>query len=144
MKTGSKIVFGIVAGIILLIGGCVGSIFLSTAGIQKAAEATLTDLNVGKVEQVYSSSAMTKKFTLEEFKSAMGIGAKLDISTVTKQGWTGRGFQDGQKYITGNFTFSNGHEQVLTFWYINTDGELKLVGITSGKPETPSSSKSSE
>ncbi len=138
MNKGSKIVFSVVAAIILLIGGCVGSIFLSTAGIQKAAEATLSDLNAGKVEQVFNDSMMTNKFTLDEFKAAMGIGGRLDISTVTKLGWTGRGFQDGQKYITGNFKFSNGHEQVLTFWYVKVEDDLKLVGITSGRPDTSS------
>ncbi len=136
MKTGSKIAFGIVAAIILLISGCVGTIFLSTAGVQKAAEATLTDFNAGKVEQVYSGSAMTTKYTLDEFKSAMGIGAERDISTVTKQGWIGRGFQNGEKYISGNFKFSNGHEQVITFWYVEVDDSLKLIGITSGRPST--------
>jgi len=133
-----KVVLSILAGIVLLIGGCVGVIFLSTAGVQKAAEATLADFNAGKVEQVYSSSAMTKKYTLDEFKTTMGIGAIQDIANVTKQGWTGRGVQNGQKYIYGNFKFANGHEKILTFWYVEVDKTLQLVGITSGAPKTNS------
>jgi len=129
-----KVILSILAGIVLLIGGCVAMIFLSTAGVQKAAETTLADMSAGKIEQVYSGSAMTEKYTLDEFKSVMGIGAQRDVANVSKQGWTGRGLQNDQKYIYGNFKFADGHEQVLTFWYIETDKTLKLAGITSGAP----------
>ena len=135
MKIFTKIIIGIavvVAGILLLV-------FAGTSGVKKAAEATLQEFQTGHIEQAYEHSALTKKYSFEQFNQALGAGSPFDITSVEKIKWTGRGFQNGEKYIYGNFKFADGSEDIVTFSYVKNGDDLQLYGITRGAPKTDSS-----
>lgn len=131
-----SIIKKILLGFVIFIALIVGLVFIGTKGVDKAAEATLADFANGNVEKVYNESALTKEFTLEQFSNVLGQGAPLDMSKMTKIKWTGRGFNNGRKYIYGTFKMPDGSEGVLTFTFIKVDGKLKLFGIKTGAPET--------
>lgn len=137
-----KVVLGIVGGFAVFVLGIVFLVFAGTSGVQGAAEATLEEFQSGHVEQAYDSSALTKKYSFDQFDAALGAGSKFDITSVEKIKWTGRGFKDGQKYIYGNFKFADGSEDVITFSYVKADKGLQLYGITRGAPKTKSNSDS--
>ncbi len=106
-----------------------------SSGTQDAAEAIMADFNAGKIEEVYNNSVMTEDFTLEEFEAVMGVGSEWDITQAQKVSWVGRGFQNSEKYTYGRFLFSNNKEQIVTFWFVEINDELKLSGITGGEPD---------
>jgi hypothetical protein len=131
MSTLKKVLIGIGVAIVAIVALALGG----SAGTDVAAEAVLQQFADGKYEEVYNESAMTDDFTLEEFKSAMGIGSEIDITTAEKVAWTGRGFEGEEKYVYGDLKFSDGETRVATFWFIEVEKELKLLGITGGAPE---------
>lgn len=130
-----KILGYILAGIGAFVALIVFFVFSGTSGVDKAAEAVLAEFHAGNIQSVYDNSAMTLDFTFEEFSAAMGIDSGFDISQAEKISWTGRGFQNEEKYIYGNFKFPNGEEQLITFWFVEVDDELQLLGITGGAPD---------
>ena len=134
-----KIVRNIIIGFVLVILLIVGMVFMGTKGVDKAAEATIADFQAGHAEKVYNDSILSREYSLEQFNNALGPGSGLDIGKMTKLKWTGRGFNNGRKYIYGTFRFPDGSEHVLTFTYIEEDGELKLFGIRPGAPDTSGS-----
>jgi hypothetical protein len=132
MKIFTKIVIGVavvVTGILLLV-------FAGTSGVKDAAETTLQQFQTGHVEQAYEASALTKKYSFEQFDGALGAGSPFDITSVEKIKWSGRGFQNGKKYIYGNFKFADGSEDIVTFSYVKNGDDLQLYGITRGVPDT--------
>ncbi len=139
-----KIVLGIIGGITVFVLGIVFLVFAGTSGIKGAAEATLEQFQNGHIEQAYENSAFTKKFSFKQFDSALGANSKFDITSVEKIKWTGRGFQNGQKYIYGNFRFADGSEDIVTFSYIKNGDDLQLYGITRGAPKTGSDDDDSD
>ena len=137
-----KVVLGIIGGITVFVLGLVFLVFAGTSGIQGAAESTLEQFQSGQIEQAYEGSAFTKKFSFEQFDSALGANSNFDITSVEKINWTGRGFNNGKKYIYGNFKFADGSEDIITFSYVKNDGDLQLYGITRGAPKTKNNSNS--
>lgn len=130
-----KLVWKILIGIVTFIAIIVGTVFYSAGGTKDAAEAIIVNFHAGNIEAVYNNSSMTDEFTYDEFYTVMGIGTELDISTAEKISWNGMGFENNEKYVYGNFKFSDGSEQVITYWFEEIDDELKLLGITGGTPD---------
>ena len=102
----------------------------------------MEEFQSGQIEQAYEGSVLTKKYSFEQFNGALGAGSRFDITSVEKIKWTGRGFQNGSKYIYGNFKFADGSEDTITFTYVKGDDGLQLHGITRGAPKTKSNNNS--
>jgi len=132
MKKIILIALAAIGGIVVIVFAVVS---LTTTGVSKKADSILTQFKNGDVEAVYNESAMKNDFTLAEFKEAMGIGSKHSIAEATKVAWTGKGFKNSEKYIYGDFKFPTGTVQTLTFYFVEDNGELKLLGILAGEPE---------
>lgn len=130
-----KILSYIFAGIGVLVVLIIALAFWGSSGVDKVAEAVMAEFKAGNIREVYDNSLMTNDFTFEEFSIAMGIDDIYDISKAEKIKWLGRGFENEEKYIYGTFKFSNGVEETLTFWFVEVDDELKLLGITGGEPD---------
>jgi hypothetical protein len=131
MSKTKKILIGIVVVIVAIVALALGG----STGTDVAAEAVLQQFADGKYEEVYNESAMTDDFTLEEFTSAMGVGSEIDMTTAEKVSWNGRGFEGEEKYVYGDLKFTDGETRVATFWFVEVEGELELLGITGGAPE---------
>ena len=133
MKKAWKIIGGIVIAILLMIG----LVFWKTSGVSDAADAVISQLNAGNIEAVYNDSAMTTSFDLEYFKQAVWYGTDADITKAVNLSWNGRGFENGEYYIYGEFELPNGATQTITYRFVKDEaGAYKFLGVTWGEPDT--------
>lgn len=127
-----SIIGATVAGIIILM---LVFVFVGSNGAKDAAENIIDQMHAGQVESVYQASALAELMDYNQFSNVMGVGTDLDITQAELVSWNGRWFENGEKYIYGKFLMWNGSEQYLTFWFVEAEGELVLLGITGGTPD---------
>ncbi|NOZ43864.1 MAG: hypothetical protein GXP45_01685 [bacterium] len=125
-------IFAVIGAIIVII---IASVFLGTTGVKSAANDVMAQFHQGQIESLYKESPLSQEMDFSKFATAMGIGTTMDITKSKLIKRQGRGFENGEKYIYGNFKFTNGKEEVLTLWFQKVDGELVRLGITPGEPE---------
>lgn len=125
-----------IAGIVVA-GIVITRVFSSTKGVSTAADAIVAQFNAGQTEEIYNNSALKSTMSLEDFEAAMGIGSDLDITKAVHLGWNGRGFENGEKYIYGDFLFAGNSKQTLTFWFAEQEEDESLIflGVTWWAPE---------
>ena len=133
---GRKILLGGIALVVVLIGLFLATLFGGTKGVEMEAEEVFTQITSGQVEEAYENSWFREEMTLEQFQSMLGMGKTLDLTKAKRIRWSGRGFDNDVKYIYGEFEFSNGSKQTITFEFMGEDDDLKLSGIVGGKPDT--------
>ena len=116
-------------------------VFNATKWVGDAADKIVQQFKAGQVEEVYNASVLSdpsQNMSLEEFKNAMGVGSEMDITKATFLWWHGRWFENGEKYIYGDFMFVWQKKQTLTFRFVEDEKteELVFLGVTWWVPDS--------
>jgi len=134
-----KKTISIIVGVGIVIAVATAALFLKGPNLESTADNIVEQLNAGNYEEVYNNSLLPFTYGLEDFIGRMGIGFEYDVTKAEKVAWTGTGELYIEKYIYGNFKYPNGETDVVTFWFIEKDGDLVLRDVTFEIPEEDTS-----
>ena len=125
-----KKTISILVGIVVLVAVVAAALFLKGPNLEATADNIVAELNAGNYEAVYNDSLLPFTYGLEDFAGRMGIGFEYDVTKGEKVAWTGTGELYIEKYIYGDFKYPNGETDVVTFWFVEKDGDLTLRDVT--------------